>query len=390
MALSHRITTLTDDDSGGWDVFLRAREMIAQGVPVIELTIGEHDIRTAAPILQHMHASALGGHTGYAMVPGTDALRDSVARRTTERTGVKTTRDNVLITPGGQSALFAGHAAVCDPGDKALYIDPYYATYPGTLRGVSAIPHAIQTRADDGFQPRASDIDAVAKGAASLLINSPNNPTGIVYSRATLEGIAKVCQRHDLWLISDEVYDSQVWQGAHLSPRSLPGMVERTLVVGSMSKSHAMTGSRCGWVIGPAEAIDHMINLATHTTYGVPGFVQDASAYALDQGPDIEAQVAAPFRRRRNLAQDVLAGQTAVSLVPAQGAMYLMLDIRSTGLSGDAFANTLLDKHHIAVMPGESFGSAAAGHIRVAMTIEDTAFKTALQILCHFAQTLTA
>jgi arginine:pyruvate transaminase len=390
MALSHRITTLTDDDSGGWDVFLRAREMIAQGVPVIELTIGEHDIRTAAPILQHMHASALGGHTGYAMVPGTDALRDSVARRTTERTGVKTTRDNVLITPGGQSALFAGHAAVCDPGDKALYIDPYYATYPGTLRGVSAIPHAIQTRADDGFQPRASDIDVVAKGAASLLINSPNNPTGIVYSRATLEGIAKVCQRHDLWLISDEVYDSQVWQGAHLSPRSLPGMVERTLVVGSMSKSHAMTGSRCGWVIGPAEAIDHMINLATHTTYGVPGFVQDASAYALDQGPDIEAQVAAPFRRRRNLAQDVLAGQTAVSLVPAQGAMYLMLDIRSTGLSGDAFANTLLDKHHIAVMPGESFGSAAAGHIRVAMTIEDTAFNTALQTLCHFAQTLTA
>lgn len=390
MALSHRITTLTDDGSGGWDVFLRAREMIAQGVPVIELTIGEHDIRTAAPILQHMHASALGGHTGYAMVPGTDTLRDSVARRTTERTGVKTIRDNVLITPGGQSALFASHAAVCDPGDKALYIDPYYATYPGTLRGVSAIPHAIQTRADDAFQPRESDIDAAATGAASLLINSPNNPTGVVYSRATLEGIAKVCQRHDLWLISDEVYDSQVWQGAHLSPRSLPQMAERTLVVGSMSKSHAMTGARCGWVIGPADAIHHMINLATHTTYGVPGFVQDASAYALDQGPGIEAQVAAPFRRRRALAQDVLAGQTAVASVPAQGAMYLMLDIRRTGLDGNAFANALLDKHHIAVMPGESFGRAAAGHIRVAMTIEDSAFKTALQTLCDFAQTLTA
>lgn len=390
MALSQRITTLTDDGSGGWDVFLRARHMIAQGVAVIELTIGEHDIRTAAPILQKMHESAIGGHTGYAMVPGTDTLRDSVARRTTERTGVKTTRDNVLITPGGQSALFASHAAVCDPGDKALYIDPYYATYPGTLRGVSAIPHAIQTRADDAFQPRESDIDAAATGAASLLINSPNNPTGVVYSRATLEGIAKVCQRHDLWLISDEVYDSQVWQGAHLSPRSLPQMAERTLVVGSMSKSHAMTGARCGWVIGPADAIHHMINLATHTTYGVPGFVQDASAYALDQGPGIEAQVAAPFRRRRALAQDVLAGQTAVASVPAQGAMYLMLDIRRTGLDGNAFANALLDKHHIAVMPGESFGRAAAGHIRVAMTIEDSAFKTALQTLCDFAQTLTA
>ncbi|MGJ8618010.1 MAG: pyridoxal phosphate-dependent aminotransferase [Sulfitobacter sp.] len=389
MKASQRITTLLGGGSDGWGVFNRARQMIADGVAVTELTIGEHDIRTAAPILQDMHRAAMAGHTGYASVPGTTHLRDIVAERVQSRTGVPTTRANVMITPGGQSALFSAHAAVCDPGDTALYLDPYYATYPGTLRGVSAVPKCIQTRAEDAFQPRAADIAAQAKGAKSLLINSPNNPTGVVYSRTTLEGIAQVCIDNDLWLISDEVYDTQVWEGEHISPRSLPGMAERTLVVGSMSKSHAMTGSRCGWIVGPEHVVFDLINLATHTTYGVPGFIQDAAAFAIEQGEALEAEVAEPFRRRRALAKEVLASQNAVALVPAQGAMYLMLDVRSTGMSGEAFANALLDAHHIAVMPGESFGQAAAGHIRVAMTIEDGAFEAALKTLCAFAESLT-
>lgn len=386
MQASRRITELLGGGSDGWDVFNKARGMIASGVEVTELTIGEHDIRTAAPILQEMHRAALDGHTGYASIPGVAALRDAVAARTTALTGVPTARENVMITPGGQAALFAAHIAACDPGDRALYIDPYYATYPGTLRGASAEPVRIETRAEDAFQPRAEDIAAQAKGASSLLINTPNNPTGVIYSEPTLDGIAQVCRDHDLWLISDEVYDSQIWEGAHLSPRALPGMAERTLVVGSMSKSHAMTGSRCGWVIGPAEVIAHLINLGTHTTYGVPGFIQDAAVFALAQGPEFEAEIAAPFRRRREIAQKILSEQNAVALVPAQGAMYLMLDVRSTGMSGDDFADALLDRHHIAVMPGESFGQAAAGHVRVAMTIEDGAFGTALQTLCDFAE----
>lgn len=388
MQASARIANILGGGSDGWDVFNKARQMIQAGVPVIELTIGEHDIRTAAPILQDMHRSALGGHTGYAAIPGVAALRDAVAARVQERTGVPTTRENVMITPGGQSALYAAHFAACDPGDRALYLDPFYATYPGTLRGVSAEPVCVQTHAQDAFQPRAADIAAKAEGAKCLLINTPNNPTGVVYSRATLEGIAEVCKAHDLWLISDEVYDTQVWDGEHLSPRALPGMVERTLVVGSMSKSHAMTGSRCGWVIGPAHMVEKLINLATHTTYGVPGFVQDAAVFALEQGTEFEEEIAAPFRRRREIAQKVLAGQNAVALVPCQGAMYLMLDVRSTGMSGEEFAYALLEKHHIATMPGESFGQAAAGHLRVAMTIEDTKFEEALKTLCAFAETL--
>ncbi|MEP0964218.1 MAG: pyridoxal phosphate-dependent aminotransferase [Roseobacter sp.] len=390
MQLSKRITGLTGGGSDGWDVFLKARAMIESGVHVTELTIGEHDVRTADPILQEMHKTALSGHTGYAAVPGTNALRDTVATRIADRTGVATTRDNVMITPGGQAALFAAHVAVCDPGDKALYIDPYYATYPGTIRGAGAQAQAIQTRAEDAFEPRIEDLDAHAEGATSLLCNTPNNPTGVVYSRKTLEGIAQVCQRHDLWLISDEVYDTQIWEGAHLSPRSLPDMAERTLVVGSMSKSHAMTGSRCGWIVGPPETIQHLITLATHTTYGVPGFIQDASTFALSLGVAFEDTISAPFRRRRDIAQSLLAGQNAVRSVPAQGAMYVMLDIRATGLSGEDFAYDLLENHKIAVMPGESFGRSAAGHIRIAMTVEDDVFARALStIIQHAAQRAT-
>ncbi len=385
MQVSNRIRGILDGGDDGWRVFYKAREMRASGVDVVELTIGEHDVRTDATILNAMHHSALTGHTGYAAIPGTDALRDTVAARIQARTGVPTARDNVIITPGGQAALFAAHMAVCDAGDPALFIDPYYATYPGTLRAAGAMPQRIEARAENGFQPDVGDLLPFADRARSLLINSPNNPTGVLYSRDTLESIASLCQAHDIWLISDEVYDTQIWQGAHLSPRALPGMADRTLVVGSMSKSHAMTGSRIGWIVGPKEAISHLETLAINTNYGVAGFIQDAALFALNQGEAFETQIAAPFARRRALALPVLQAQDLVRVVPSDGAMYLMLDIRATGLTGEDFALTLLDKKRIAVMPGESFGQAAAGHIRVAMTVDDTRFSSALTDILAFA-----
>jgi len=390
MELSSRITGLTGGGSDGWDLFIRARKMIAAGQKITELTIGEHDIRTHPDILEAMRASAAAGKTGYSLVPGSQSLRETIAARVQARTGIATTADNVLVTPGGQSALFATHSAVCDPGDTALYCAPNYATYPGTIRGVGAIAKVIQTRPENAFQPQFSEIDALAPGAKSLLVNSPNNPTGVVYSPETMDAIAEACLKHDLWLISDEVYDTQVWEGTHISPRTLPDMAERTLVIGSMSKSHAMTGSRIGWIVGPQAAISRLISLATHTTYGVAGFIQDAAEYALKRGTELEQEISAPFLRRREIAKRVLNGQNVLQAVPSTGAMYLMLDIRATGLSGEAFGNALLDTHAIAVMPGESFGLAAAGHIRVAMTVEDAAFEAAMIQIVDFAKRFAA
>lgn len=385
MRISHRIAHLTGDGSGGWGLYFRARALKAAGAEVTDLTIGEHDVLTDPAILAAMDASARGGHTGYAALRGTEGLRRAVAARVSERTGVKTGPENVLVTPGGQAALFAAHHLAGEAGDRALFVDPYYATYPGTIRGAGLVPVPVRARAEDGFQPRASEIDARAEGAVSLLINTPNNPTGAVYPERVLREIAEVCAVRDLWLVSDEVYESQVWEGRHLSPRALPGMSDRVLVVGSMSKSHAMTGSRVGWIVGPEAAVAALGVLATHTTYGVPGFVQDAAEHALSLGETFEAEIAAPFRRRRDIALRLVSAQDVVRAVPAGGAMYVMLDIRATGLGGEAFAERLLDAERIAVMPGDSFGTAAAGHLRVALTVEDRAFEDAFARLLAFA-----
>jgi len=388
MELSHRITGLTGGGSDGWDVYYRANDMTAAGEPVVHLTIGEHDIGTDRAILDAMHAATLEGHTGDSMFHGNTNLREAVAHRVAERTGVPTTPDNVLVVPGGQAGLFATHHAACDEGDTALFIDPFYATYPGTIRAVGAKAQSITARPERVFQPDPAEIAAKAPGAKSLLINTPNNPTGVIYTAETMASIARVCQDHDLWLISDEVYETQVWHGQHITPRALPDMARRTLVVGSMSKSHAMTGSRIGWVVGPEEAIAHMGNLSTHTTYGVAGFVQEAAVFALGRGAAFEAGIAAPFRRRRDLVLEMLEGQETVRPIPADGGMYVMLDIRATGLSGEDFANRLLDNHLVAVMPGESFGQAAAGHVRVALTVDDERLALAIGHLIELAAEL--
>ena len=384
---SQRIRGLLGGEDDAWSVFYRARRMKAAGEPVLELTIGEHDIGTDATILDEMHRAARAGHTGYAAVPGIDALRDRVAERLSAASGAVFTRDNVMITPGGQAGLFAAHHAALDEGDRGLMIDPYYATYPGTIRALGAVPVPVRAGPETGFQPQERDIAEAARqsGARSLLINTPNNPTGAVYGPETLQGIARAARDFDLWVISDEVYDAQVWEGRHLPFAGRDGMFERTLTVGSMSKSHAMTGSRLGWVAGPAEVIEDLVQLATHTTYGAPGFIQEAALFALEAGTEAEEAVAAPFRRRRAQVMDRLARQSLLRAAAPDGAMYVMIDVRATGLSGVAFAEALLDETRVAVMPGESFGEAAAGHVRVAMTLPDEAFAEAIDRLCAFA-----
>ena len=389
MKPSNRISSITNGGSDGWEIFYKARQMVSSGIDVIELSIGEHDIGTDPAILKSMNKAALNGHTGYALVPGLEDLRSLVANRTEKKTGIRTTLENVIITPGGQSALFAAHMAVLDKGETASYIDPFYATYPTTIRSVGAIEKRIVTRAENYFQPTFEQLDSATKKTKSLLINSPNNPTGMVYNEATIKSICDVAKKNNLWIISDEVYGTQIWAGKHISPREIENMTERTLVVGSLSKSHAMTGSRLGWLLGPKEIIAKAIDLATNMTYGVPGFIQHAGIFALEQGKEFEEKISRPFNRRQKLALDILKDFPNLNHIPPQGGMYVMLNIRTTGMSGITFAHKLLDIEKIAVMPGESFGKAASGHIRISLTLEDKKFEETFRRICKFASHLS-
>jgi arginine:pyruvate transaminase len=320
---------------------------------------------------------------------GLEELRDAVARRVSTRRAVGAGRENVAITPGGQAAIFAAMMAVLDPGQSCIVLDPYYATFAQTVRAASARPILVETPAGQGFQPDVAAIErALEPDTRAILINTPNNPTGAVYERPRLEALAELCRRRDLWLISDELYDSQVHTGAHVSPRDLDGMAERCLVVGSLSKSHAMTGSRLGWLVGPAEAVARVGELANTTTYGIPPFIQQAGVFALIEGEALEAEIAARYRRRAEAAVAAVGNAPGIRVVPPQGGMYLMLDVGETGLGGNDFAERLLAAEKITVMPGESFGHAAAGHVRIALTVPDAELTEAIGRIAAFARCL--
>jgi arginine:pyruvate transaminase len=389
--LSRRIRTLVPEGGDGWEIYYRARRMQAAGRQVTMLCIGDHDVPTSPEIVGAMKRGMDAGHLGYTPLPGTPALRRAIAARVSARSRVPAGPENVLVTSGGQGALFSSMMAALDPGAGCIVLDPFYASFCVTVRAVSAEPIVVATRPADGFQPDAAAIEAALTPATrAILINTPNNPTGAVYSRDRLERLAELCIRHDLWLISDELYDSQVHDGEHISPRDLPDMVERTFQIGSMSKGFAMTGARLGWVIAPPEAVARMSELALATTYGLPGFMQDAAAHALEHCAAQEAEVAGRYRRRRDLALAALGNSDAVRVAPPEGGMYLMLDVRATGLDGFEFAGRLLEDMSIAVMPGESFGAAAAGHVRVALTVPDDPLRSAMTRVAALAARLAA
>ena len=388
MELSRRIRNVVPGGKDGWELLYRAWELQRAGEPVVMLTIGDHDIKTDPAILAAMKAAMDGGNLGYAELSGMPQLRAAIARRVSATTAVPAGAEHVVVTPGGQAALFAAMTAVLDPGAACVVLDPYYATYPQTVRAAGGRPIVVPTAAEDGFQPDAARIAAaLAPDTRAILLNTPNNPTGAVYGRARLEAVAALAAERGLWLISDEVYHTQLHEAVHLSPRDLPGMADRTLVVNSLSKSHAMTGSRLGWVLGPAQAARRIGDLAIATNYGVPGFIQEAAVFALTdaEGARAEAEIGARYGRRRRLALDALGEGPGLRVLPPRGGMYLMIDVRESGLTGEEFARRLLEHERIAVMPGESFGTAAAGHLRIALTVTEDRLEDALRRIARFA-----
>ena len=385
MRLSGRMRSGDVADAAAWATHYRARKMREAGEPVLDLTIGEHDWPTDRSILRAMHESAMSGKTGYADVSGIRPLREALARRVEKSTGVPTGPDQVLVTNGGQAALLAAHMAVLDLGDRAALIDPFYPTYPGTILAAGGRLAIAPAPASGGFLPERDRLEAATAGSRSLLINSPNNPTGAKYPRRALQAIADAAARNDLWVISDEVYEAQVWDGEHLSIRQLDGMARRTIVIGSMSKSFAMTGSRIGWLSGPAEAVEAAREIMAVMSFGVSEFVQDAALHALRKGPEFEAEIAAPFKERRGAVLEALSGLPLIRATPSGGGMYVLLDIRATGVGDAEFARGLLDQERIAVMPGGSFGREASGHVRIALTASVATLQDAVSRISEFA-----
>jgi arginine:pyruvate transaminase len=244
-------------------------------------------------------------------------------------------------------------------------------TYEGVFGACGAKVVPVQVRPENGFRVDPADVAAlITPKTRALLINSPNNPSGASLSLMIWVELAALCIRHDLWLISDEVYSELLYEGEHISPASLPGMAERTATINSLSKSHAMSGWRVGWVIGPKPLAEHLVHLSLCMLFGIPDFVQRAAQLALDQDLPQVALMREQYRQRRDLVCASLSHCPGIRPVRPDGGMFVMVDIRQTGLGAQDFAERLLDGYGVSVLAGEAFGPSAAGHIRIGLVVD--------------------
>lgn len=352
----------------------RARALRAEGRDVIALSIGQPEEPAPAAVIRAAQAALAAGRTGYAPLLGDPALRAAIAHAR----GV--TPEEVVVLPGAQAALAAVLHLVCGEGDELLSPDPHYATYAGTAASAGARLVAVPTD-PPGFALDVGQLAAaVTPRTRAVLVNTPANPTGRAIDAAGFRALAALCEAHDLWLISDEVYGSLNYVGAHVSAL-VHGPAGRTIVLDSLSKSHAMTGFRIGWAIAPAHLMPAFEEWSAAAIFGVPPFVQDAALAALAI-PEAELRpYRAGFARRARLAADRLAGLPGCTLVPPDGGMFAFLHVGGDDL---AFARALLEATGVCVLPGSAFGAAGRGHVRISLTPADARLADGLARLAAF------
>ncbi len=391
MQFSPLVKRIAGSGAAAWNVHVEARRRQEAGEDIIFLTVGNPDQEPPAAVIEATVAALQQHRTGYAAIIGYPAVREAIAARVARRTGRACSADNVAVVPGAQGGLYTALQCLAGPGDEVIVAEPIYATYEAVIGASGAGMVTVPLRADAGFHP---DLDAIAAAVTPrtrvIWINSPHNPTGAVFTPPEIDGIAALCRRHDLWLLSDEVYEDLAFARPHVSAWSLPGMAERTAVVSSLSKSHAIPAFRLGWVVGPPQLTRHLSNLLLCMTYGSPAFIQDGVLAALrDDLPEVAA-LAEDYRRRAGLFCEKLRKAPGCRVVPPEGGMFVLLDVRGTGLGAAAFARLLLEREAVAVLPCDGFGPSAEGHLRIALSAPDALLAEAGRRLVGFAHALAA
>jgi aspartate/methionine/tyrosine aminotransferase len=388
MRYSQFTRRIDGEGAAAWQLHWTALAAKRAGRDVILLSVGDPDFDTPAAITQSAIVSLQRGDTHYADILGLPEARAACARRHSEDTGQAVAAANVAITPGAQGGLFAAAMSILDPGDEALVPEPMYVTYEATLQASGAALVRLPCRADNDFRLDLRDLAAaITPRSKAIFLANPNNPTGVVMGRAQLEGIAALARRHDLWVVVDEVYQSLVFEGERCSIAALPGMGERCITLNSLSKSHAMTGWRFGWMVGPPELIAHVGHLGLCNLYGLPAFIQQAGITGLlTPWPEVAAMRAA-YMRRRDLALDALRDVPGLRCRRPSAGMFMLLDVRASGLSARDFAWALFEETGVSVLDASAFGASAQGHLRLSFAIGEASLQEACRRIGVFART---
>ena len=371
--------------ANAWDVADRAFALEAKGRDIIHLSIGDPDISTPAFICKAAVAAIGNGRTHYSAVVGEPGFRAAVCEHARSAYRKEIGPERVIVMPGAQPGLFGTFMAVTEPGDEVIVLEPSYITYDGVASANGASVVRVPLSADDHFALDTSRIKAAITGrTAAILLNSPGNPSGAVYSREGVRAVLALCREHGLWLVSDEVYGSLVFDGEQHSPFAEDGADDHVVVVNSLSKCFAMTGWRIGWVIAPEPVIAALGDLSQHAIFGVTQFVQDAAAVALREGEKAKAEISGLLRRRRDVLCDGLQGLPGLHIRKPAGGMFLLADVSGTGMDGSQFADALLEEVGIALVPGVAFGTSVSSFVRIGFLADEETLAEAVRRFATF------
>lgn len=356
---------------------------------VISLGIGEPDFTTPQPIIDAGVRSLQQGETHYTSNSGILALRQAIGQNLEDLYGVRYDPVNEIIaTVGVSEALYLAFTAILDPGDEVIIPTPCFVSYQAEVELAGGVAVEVATTMEENFQPNPEVIEkAITPRTKAILLGYPNNPTGAIVSREILQAIADLAEKHDLVVVSDEIYDRLVYGHQHVCFSALPGMQERTLLLGGFSKSYAMTGWRIGYAAGPANLISGLVRIHQYSVMSAPTISQYAALEALKIGEPFVQEMLAEYDRRRMLMHTGM-NELGLPTFEPHGAFYVFPNIQGTGLDDETFAERLLREEEVAVVPGSSFGDAGAGFVRCSYATNYALLKIALEKIERFLSRL--
>jgi aspartate/methionine/tyrosine aminotransferase len=350
---------------GALSVYARAKELESQGRSIIHLELGEPDFHPGQSVIESATKALAEGKDRYCAVAGLPALREEIAVYLKRTRSLDVAAANIVIAPGCKAALFFAMMALLEPGDEVLYPDPGFPGYSSIALGLGATPVPFELSSRNHFQPDPSEIAAKITPRTRLMItNSPGNPTGTVYTDAVQRVMAELAVKHDLWVLSDEIYARIIYGGKFVSMLSYQGMKERTLIIDGFSKSFAMTGWRLGYTVAPPEVVSALQMMAVNTYTCVNEFVQYGAIDALRDREGNTPRMVEEFARRRKQFVRDLNEVPGFRCEAPEGAFYAWVDIRGTGASAEEVCRILLEEGGVAAIPGAAFGPSGRDFVR--------------------------
>ena len=361
--LSSRLSVLTGE--GALSIYLQTKELERQGRSIIHLELGEPDFHPAEPVVAALEKAVRDGKDRYCPMAGVPALKDEIATYLHRTRDISVSPDNVVIAPGCKLALFFALMTIVEPGDEVLWPDPGFPGYASITRGFGGIPVPFALEEKNQLQPDPEEIAAkITPRTKAIVLNSPCNPTGTVYTDEVQRRIAELAVKHDLYVLSDEIYARIIYGQKYKSMLSYPGMAERTLIIDGFSKSFAMTGWRLGYTIAPPELVPHLVMLAINSYTCTAEFTQYAAIEALRDSTGATPRMVAEFQKRREQFIGDLNRVPGFHCIPPAGAFYAWVNIEDTGLTAEEVCRIMLEDAGVAGIPGAAFGDFGKNFVR--------------------------